>query len=98
MFKAQKDGKTITLSNDIHKTAFKNAGWVIVDELPEPTPPMHVALEVELTLNDLKQKARELGITFGPNTGYAKLQERINMAGGGSDGTVGTGENETADN
>jgi hypothetical protein len=49
---------------------FAEGGVIREEEKPGPEP----------SLDDLKKKAKELGITFAPNIGYEKLLDRITEA------------------
>jgi len=52
-------------------------GYEHEGEMPEEPPEIPPN---EPSLDELKEKAKELGITFAPNIGYDKLLERVRAA------------------
>jgi hypothetical protein len=52
-------------------------GYEHEGEMPEEPPEIPPK---EPSLDELKEKAKELGITFAPNIGYDKLLERVRAA------------------
>ena len=72
MYVATKDGKEITLKNEIQAVAYEKSGWVISEGTAQPVPS---------ELSALKEQADGLGIKYHWNIGAEKLKEIIAQHG-----------------
>ena len=75
MFKATKDGRTMTLLDSVQAAAFEKSGWRIEGaEKSAPAPKPESTAPVEPSLKD---QADALGIKYHPNIGDEKLAAKI---------------------
>ena len=76
MFKATKDGRTMTLLDSVQAAAFEKSGWEIKGaEKSAPTPKAETSMVPEEP--SLKEQADALGIKYHPNIGDEKLAAKI---------------------
>jgi hypothetical protein len=77
--RAAKRGVKGTLETEDERTIkiLIGLGYEHEGEMPEEPPEIPPK---EPSLDELKEKAKELGITFAPNIGYDKLLERVRAA------------------
>ena len=78
MFKATKDGRTMTLLDSVQAAAFEKSGWEVrgADKSALSPAPEPVAIE-EPGEPSLKEQADALGIKYHPNIGDEKLAAKI---------------------